>query len=216
VYVARQLIEKGRVERGWIGVAIQNLTPQLAKTKGVEPGRGAFVADVVDGGPAETGGLRRGDVVVAYEGREVDGPGLRNAVAETAPGRDVRLVLVRDRKREQITVRVGDSNEALGSFAAEARKKLGVTVRAVTLKEATKYALGADEGVGVVSVDPGSPMASAGLEADDLILQVGGTAVSGVESFLQAVARLPGGRTVPFVAVDHRSGSTGRLEAEVR
>ncbi|MBI5446955.1 MAG: trypsin-like peptidase domain-containing protein [Deltaproteobacteria bacterium] len=217
VYVARQLIEKGKVERGWIGVTVQDLTPKLARSKGLELIKGALVSDLAEGGPAQKGGLQRGDVVVGYEGREVDGAGaLRNAVAETPPGREARLALIRNGKREQITIRIGDSNEALRSFAAEAKKKLGVTVRAVTPNEATKYGMEPDAGVAVATVEPEGPMGATGVEPEDLILQVGGTAVTGVESFVQAVARLPAGRKVPFVALDHRTGKAGRIEVTVR
>src|SRR5213594_3529290 len=107
--VMAQLIAKGRVVRGWLGVVIQDVTDELASSFGVREREGVLVADVMKGGPAETAGLRAGDVVVEVNGvrvREV--PDLQRRVAGLAPGERVRIVVVRDGARQPATVTIGE------------------------------------------------------------------------------------------------------------
>jgi serine protease Do len=118
VYVARALIARGKVERGWLGVATQNLTPDLAKAAHIENLRGALVHDVVRGGPADKAGMRKNDVITAYNGKEVpDSSTLRNDVAGTLPGQTRSVTVIRDGEPEELTVKVESEEEAAKPMA---------------------------------------------------------------------------------------------------
>src|SRR2546422_8445946 len=107
--VMAQLIAKGRVVRGWLGVVIQDITDDLAASFGVREREGVLVADVMKGGPAEAAGLRAGDVVVELNGTRIrEVPDLQRRIAGVAPGRKVRVVVVRDGARQPATVTLGE------------------------------------------------------------------------------------------------------------
>ena len=107
--VMDSLITKGKVIRGWLGVTIQPLTRELAKQFNLKEEKGALVGDVTEGGPAEKAGLQRGDVITEYEGKKVDEPyQLRNMVANTAPGQEVEIKIIRGSKTETKKVTVGE------------------------------------------------------------------------------------------------------------
>jgi serine protease Do len=213
VYVARQLIASGKVERGWIGVTVQDLTQELSRSLQLESTRGVLVSDLIPGGPAAKAGLRQGDVILRFADREVNDSGsLRNAVAEVSPGKTAGVQLLRKGKQERVTVTVGDSRSALETFAADVTKRLGVKVRAVTPQEAQKYGLEESLGVGIASLEPEGPLAAAGLEVHDLILQIEGQKISGVESFIQTAVLLQPGTAPTLLAVDHRTGQVGTIQ----
>src|SRR5436853_663522 len=107
--VMRQLIASGRVVRGWLGVVIQDVTDELASSFGVREREGVLVADVMKGGPAETAGLRAGDVVVELNGSKIrEVPELQRRIANVAPGQSVAIAVVRDRATQRLKVRVGE------------------------------------------------------------------------------------------------------------
>jgi serine protease Do len=97
LHVARALIAHGKVERGWLGVTTQDLTPELAESAHMETLKGAFVVDVLKGGPAERAGIRKNDVMITYRGKEIpDSSTLRNEVAATPIGEEVKVILYRN------------------------------------------------------------------------------------------------------------------------
>jgi serine protease Do len=216
VYVTNQLIAHGKVERGWLGVSIQELTPEMAKKFGLSTPRGALVADVVKGSPADKAGMKRGDVVLSYRGNPVPDAGmLRNDVALTPIGTEAKLTVWRDGAERQITVRIGSQEEAMKIMATSAEKRLGVTVRPLTAKERESYGLEPDEGVAISSVDPKGVLGQAGFEVNDVILEINDIPVEGVDSFVDLVNALPHNQKVKFKALDHRSGETGYLEVNI-
>ena len=112
VYIANALMVHGKVERGWLGVSIRDLTPELAKEVHAPTLAGALVADVVKGGPAEKAGVKKNDVIVAYEGKDVpDSATLRNEVAQTSIGQKASLTILREGRKERLTVIVGNLEE---------------------------------------------------------------------------------------------------------
>jgi serine protease Do len=217
LHTARALIEHGKVERGWLGVSIQDLTPEMAKKFGLSAAKGALVADVVKDSPADKAGLERGDVLLSYRENSIPDSGtLRNDVANTPIGDKVNLNVWRDGKEQTFTVKIGSLEDATRMLAASVRQRLGVVVRPVTEKEAQKYQLDPREGVAISSVDPKGPLGEAGFEVNDIILEMNNVSVEGVEGFVDLVNSLLHNQKVTIEALDHRSGETGSLEVGIR
>jgi serine protease Do len=217
LHVARALIAHGKVERGWLGVTTQDLTPELAKSVHTETLKGALIVDVVKGGPAEKAGIKKSDVVVTYGGKEVpDSSTLRNEVAATPIDQEVKLTILRSGKNEEIMVKVGNLESAATILAASAKDRLGAEVRILTTQELEKYGLNMNQGVAISWVDPKGPLHTAGFEVGDLILGINNQPVEGVESFVQLVTVLKPNEKASILALDHRSGNTGTVLVMVR
>ncbi|MBI5016126.1 MAG: Do family serine endopeptidase [Deltaproteobacteria bacterium] len=217
IHVVRQLIGKGKVERGWMGVSVQDLTPDLARSLDLKGTAGALIADVVKGSPAEKAGVRRGDVIVSFAGKDVaDAGALRNAAASTPAGREVKVVVVRKGSRQELLVTVGDFRAATQLLAASVKDRLGASVRAVTTKDAQRYGLESPRGVVITGIDPQGPCARVGLEVEDMILEVGGRSVDSVEGLVDLVSSLKAKERVPVLALDHRTGNTGYVQIVTR
>ncbi len=125
-HVAKLLISQGKVERGWLGISAQDVTPEIAKNLATELRRGARIGDVVKGGPAERAGIKKNDIVIAFQGKEITSAAmLRNEISLSPIGRDVRMVIVRAGKRQEVTVRIGDPKDAAKALSASVRERLG-------------------------------------------------------------------------------------------
>jgi serine protease Do len=216
VHVAKALITHGKVERGWLGVSIQELTPELAKSFDLVTSKGALIADAMKNGPADKAGIERGDVVLVYRDKEIpDASTLRNDVANTPIGQETNVTVWRNGKRLQIRVKVGSLEDETERLAASLKDRLGVVVGPVADQEAEKYGLRSLEGVMVQSVDSKGPLGKAGFEAGDIILAVNGQPVEGVEGFVTMVITLPHHQKIVLLALDHRTGQTGSVQTEV-
>ncbi len=191
--VVTQLIEKGSVERGWLGVVIQPVDEDIAKALGLEEAKGALVNSVQAGSPAERAGIRAGDVVVAFEGREIGDPrDLARVVADAGPGRKAEVTIVRDGRTQVVEVELGtmpaSETVAEASEAAPAKARLGVAVRPLTPEDRDQLGLAPEvSGVLVVSVEDGSPAAEKGIRAGDVVVSVDGREVSSAEDVRSAV-----------------------------
>src|SRR5213080_2928794 len=208
--VMAQLIAKGRVVRGWLGVAIQDITDELASSFGVREREGVLVADVMKCGPAETAGLRAGDIVVEVNGvrvREV--PDLQRRVAGLAPGERVRIVVVRDGARQPATVTIGEMPSEEPTVRAQAGEDgFGLHVEPLSPGIADRLNLAVSQGVLVVDVAAGGPAARGGLRRGDVILEVGRQPVRHAQTFGQALAAIPPGETALLYL--HRPGADAR------
>ena len=217
VYVANALMARGKVVRGWLGVTIRSLTPELAKEAHTESLAGALIVDVVKGGPAEKAGLKKNDVVTAWGDRNIaDADALRNDVAETAVGSSVKVTILREGKKEYATVVIGNQAEAAKFETGVVMQRLGAEVRAPTHKEIDKYGLNENQGVVIEKLEPKGPLAEAGFEVDDMILAIDGEKVEGVDGFIDLVAVLIPGKRVTVTALDHRTGNTVDIFVGVR
>jgi serine protease Do len=217
LHVARALIAYGKVERGWLGVTIRDLTPELAKSVHAETQKGALVVDVAKEGPADKAGLKKDDVIIAYRGKEISDSGsLRNEVATTPIGQEAKLTILRNGKKEEITVKVGNLENAAKILAAAVKDHLGAEVRPLTAQEVDKYGLDKNQGVAISWLDSKGPLQNAGFEIGDLILGIDNQPVEGVESFVQLAMTLKPGQKASFLALDHRSGNTGTVLVTVR
>lgn len=189
--VILQLKEKGKVTRGWIGVSIQAITPEIAESFGLEEQRGALVAAVNPGDPADKGGLKAGDVIIEFDGKPIDElSDLPRTVAATPPGKTVKVKVLRDGKELTLEVTVAERAEE-GAVAAGtlSEQKLGFTVQPLTPELAERFGLDSTDGVLISSVDPSSPAAEAGLRRGDIIKEVGRRPVKNMAEFKEALRR---------------------------
>ncbi len=217
VHVSKLLIAHGKVERGWLGVSVQDLTRDLARSANIQVSKGAYVIEVVKGGPAEKAGLKKGDIIVAYQGKQVeDAASLRNEAANTPIGSEARMDVLRNGKKQELLVRVGNLQEATKVLASALKERLGGEFRTPNAQEAGKYGLDTGQGVVVTRVDPKGPLGQVGFEPGDMIVQVNDQAVTSMETFIELIGSLKPGQHVMFVAVDHRSGNAGQVEVTVR
>jgi serine protease Do len=180
-------------------VSIQELTPELAKSLGLQEKKGALVAEVVKGSPAEKAGIERGDVIVEFDGKAVgESKDLPRNVASTSVGKTVTVKVSRDGKTLDRRVEVGEMEEkgVEVSRAPAAQKSLGVSVQNVTPEMAKGLGLKKDTGVVVTRVEAGSPAAEAGIQRGDVIQEVNRTPVKNVEDFVQKVEKAKGQESV--------------------
>ncbi len=196
--VMGQLIEKGRVVRGWLGIVIQDLSDELAPGFGVAPRSGVLVSDVMKDSPAETAGVRAGDIIVEFGGQPIrELPELQRRVAATPPGQAVPLTVLRDKKPTRLTVKIGEMpGEETVVAAAPAVEGWGLTVGALTAEFVSRYELTTTEGVVVTEVARGGPADRAGIREGDAILQVNRQPIRSVQEFQQALQKVKPGEMV--------------------
>lgn len=180
--ITAQLIEHGEVRRGRLGIGIQDLTPELAKAFNTNARQGAVVSQVEEQSPAEAAGIQVGDVIVAVNGKNVDGASeLRNAIGLLRAGTKVKLSLLRDGRRKDFTVRIEEPK----------KEKFKGNLLSNKLGGATFSNTPDGQGVLITEIEPGSPASRAGLMEDDIVLSVNRKAVGSVEEMQAAVAGNP-------------------------
>ena len=212
LHVCKALVAHGRVERGWVGVTLEDLTPQLVRKLGLSTSKGVLVAGVFQDSPADRAGLKKGDVVTAYENREVpDSASFRNDVATALIGQEVKISTLRAGKKQDFLVQIGSQEEQRKILSASLKERFGIAVRPLTAKEKDKYGLETDQGVVVQEVAAKSPFSKIGFRAGDLILHVSDEWVDDPEDLAAMLAAMPSGEKVSILAIDHKSGKTGYL-----
>jgi serine protease Do len=188
--IVPQLQEKGHVTRGWLGVSIQEVTPELARSFDLKEKKGALVAQVVSGSPAEKAGIEQGDVIVEFDSKEVvDSKDLPRIVASTSVGKAVTIKLSRNGKVLERQVRVGEMEEKVEVAKVPSHKSLGITVQNLTPEIAKGLGLEKDTGVVVTRVEPGSAAGNAGIQTGDVIREVNRKPVKDVEDFVQKIEK---------------------------
>jgi serine protease Do len=187
--IAPQLQEKGHVTRGWFGVSIQEMTPELAKSFGMKEKKGALISEVITGSPAEKAGIEQGDVIMEFDGKEVaESKDLPKIVASTPVGKSVNVKLARNGKTLDRQVKVSEMEETVQvSKTPSHSKTLGITVRNLTPEMAKRLRLKNETGVVVTRVEPGSPAASAGIQTGDIIREVDRKPVKDVDELAKRV-----------------------------
>ncbi len=187
-----ELEEKGHVTRGWLGVSIQKLTPELAESMATDGSQGALVAGVTPDSPAAKAGLQPGDVVRRWDGKPIDEPGtLSMLVAGTPVGKTVPVEVRRDGKAHDLEVTVAKlaDDETASDDAATRRGKWGLALRDLTPEERGQRGLEAGAGVLVTAVAPDSPAAEAAVKAGDVVLQVNRRSVGSVAALRAEVGK---------------------------
>jgi serine protease Do len=213
--VMAQLIDNGQVRRGQLGVTIQPVTSEIARSLGLEHVRGALVNSVNAGSPAEKAGVRRGDVITAVNGAAVkDYNDLRNQVAAQLPGSSVKLAVVRGGKEQTFTVTLAELKSADAASqrpdSAPDPTGFGMTVEPLTRDTARELGVNATTGVVIVDTQPSGKAADAGLRPRDVISEVDGKPVAGVEALREALKN--GSR--PALLLVHRGDRTSFLTME--
>jgi serine protease Do len=197
-----QLKEKGKVTRGWLGVYIQHLTPEMADSLSVPGKKGALVADVTKDGPAEKAGIRSGDVIVAFNGKDVnDEHELPQIVASTKPGMKVDLKVIREGKALSIPVTISEmeAEPARRAGGPDLTKGLGLSVQDITPEIAKHFDIENRKGVLVTAVESGSPADDAEFREGDIIRQVNRQAVANAAEFQKMMTKVKGEKTVLFL-----------------
>ncbi|MFQ5658107.1 MAG: DegQ family serine endoprotease [Candidatus Methylomirabilales bacterium] len=188
-----QLVATGEVTRGYLGVSIQSISPELAKALELQTKKGALVGDVVPGGPADKAGIRRGDVIVAFNDKTVQGArDLPRMVAATAVGEAATVKILRDGEEQMVPITVGKyPSETAKSEDSElpAKGKWGMMLQEVTPRIADKLGLADEHGVAVVGVRPGSPADLAGIRKGDVILEVNRQPANSVKEVKELIAK---------------------------
>ena len=208
--VVTQLAQTGRVDRGWLGVTIQPLTPELAKGLGLPNPQGALVASVADGSPAQKAGLGQGDVITEYNGRKVArSDDLPRAVAETPVGREVPLTVLRNGKPVTVTAKIAQLEEPEQKVVAQPggeKAPLGLSVESLTPDLARQLGLSESRGVIVKGVQDGSPAAEAGIQPGDVIVEADRHPVASVTELRRVVETHAKGTSLLMLV--HRNGSS--------
>jgi len=188
-----QLVSDGEVTRGYLGVNIQSITPELAKALGVEKRDGALVADVTPGSPADSGGIQRSDIIIAYDGKDVkDHHVLPAMVAATPVNETVTVTVLRDGKQRKLSVKVGklpSDSARLDKPSQPATGSWGLQLQDMNPMIGQQLGLQADQGVVVVGVEPGSPAHAAGIRQGDVIVEVNRHPVNSVDDVKENIGK---------------------------
>jgi serine protease Do len=212
--VMTQLVERGTVRRGLLGVYVQPVTAEIAKSLALNEVRGAIVVQVTEEGAAERAGVEQGDVILSLDGQAINSSnGLRNAVARLAPGTSVKLDVLRDGARKTLSVALDerradaerDEDETPAPrAAAKPSGRYGLDVEPLTPAAARQLRATVREGVLVAAVDPAGPAGEAGLQPGDVIVSVNRTKVADGDALKAALDRTPAGR--PALLLIERRG----------
>jgi serine protease Do len=194
-----QLRDKGKVVRGFIGASVQRVSPEIAESLGINPVRGALVADLVKGGPAERAGVKVGDVIVEFDRRPIkDSADLPQQVARLAPGSAAPMKIIRDGKESTLSVTVSEMNETEVTASAQ-EGELGVTVQPLTPQLAENFGLERADGLVISAVKPGSAADEAGLRSGDVIVEINRQAVKSLADYNREIARTDKAKSVLFL-----------------
>jgi serine protease Do len=217
--ISESLIQHGKVVRGYMGVNIQDVTPDMVKgLKLKEQTKGAIVTDVMPGGPAEKAGVEQGDIIVKFDGKSVENSSqLRNLVAVVDPGSTVKVTLLRNSKEMELSLTVGDLAKAQKEAQLQVGDQLlGVSVRKVTPQIAKEMGLKKVAGVIITDIASGSPAEQAGLTKDDIIFRVGNTEVNDPEQFSTLISQAANEGGALLLVRDAQSGNVGYISVPLR
>lgn len=198
-FVINQLKSGGKVVRGWLGVYVQELTPEIASGLNLNEKDGVLVSDVTPGSPADKAGIKRGDVVLEFDGKKVDEVSdLTNMAAVAEPGSDVKIKLLHDGKPMDLTIKLTEFPEEAAPEEAEttAEEYLGLSVQEVNPQIARNFNLNTETGVVITDVANGSPAADAGLRPGDVIIEMDKKSISNLEQYSSAISGAKPGSTV--------------------
>lgn len=217
--ILTELKEKGSVTRGWLGVMIQRITPELAKSFGLKENDGALVGDVISGGPADEAGIKRGDVISKFNNQEIKTmESLPKYVASVTPGKKVDIEIIRDGKRKTIPVTIAILKDKMAEEGVAKQETavdlLGVQVQDITRELADSLQLDVVEGVLIAEVTPGEAGAEAGLRRGDVVTEMNRKPIKGVSDYNQIASKIKSGDSALFLV--KRGGTTIYIAVKVK
>lgn len=209
--IQEQLLKHGKVTRGWLGVVIQDVTDELAKSFSLANTHGVLISEVTPDSPADKAGLLQGDVIVKLNGTETkDVTVLRNKVALIPPGTEINIELVRDGKTKKLTVTIGEQPENFGKAGFtgdDSLHPMGLILQDLTKELAEQFNYAEDQGVLIADVEPESPADMAGLKAGQLIEEVNKNRIHNLQQLKKV---LEGSKNGDQVLLRIRSGEYSR------
>lgn len=217
--IYESLIKTGKVVRGFLGIGIQDLNQDLAKSFGIKDAKGAIVSDVKEDGPADQGGLKQGDVIISYQGSPVEeAVALQRMVTRTPVGTKVPVKVIRDGHEKELTITIGEQPDTIKTAKAEAGEKdyafAGVAVQDLDKDQAKELGIkGKAQGVVVTSVEPESGADRAGLLPGDVIREINRQPVKSVKEFEKVSSAVKKGDNVLILI--NRRGNALFLSAKV-
>jgi serine protease Do len=203
--VMDQIMKQGKIVRGWLGVTIQEMTPELSHKFGLKDSKGALVGDISKDSPAEKAGIIRGDVIIEFNGKEVTGVAhLRNMVAQTRVGSSAVVKIIRDGKEITLNTVIAELPKEIAGAPQEPSSEdiqkgifFGIQVTDLTKEIQQQLGIGTDEkGVVVMKVETGSAGDEVGLKRGDVIQEIDRKRISGVQDFKRVVAHLKSGEDI--------------------
>ncbi len=216
--IYESLVKTGKVVRGYLGIGLQDLTQDLAKSFGLKDQKGALISDIKEGSPAEQAGLKQGDVIIEYQGTAVgDGVALQRLVTRTSVGASVPLKVMRDGRAREMTVKIGEQpNEEKIAKAERADPEYalsGLAVEELDQETAKELGLNLKRGVVVTRVEPDGGAEKAGLLPGDVIREVNRQPIKSVKDFEKASSDMKKGGTILILV--NRRGNSLFLSAKV-
>ncbi len=195
-----QLKDKGKVTRGWLGVMIQKVTPDLAKAFDLKEESGALVGDVNPGGPAEKAGIKAGDIIIEFEGKTIkEINDLPRLVAAVPVGKVVEVKILREGKPQLFKVQVQElDDKQMASGRSQTREELGIVAQEFTPEMARRARMEYEPGILIVQVREGSPAEEAGIQEGDLIKKVNRKPVKDIKTYQNLISRIKKGGNVLF------------------
>ncbi|MFQ5682459.1 MAG: DegQ family serine endoprotease [Candidatus Binatia bacterium] len=198
--VLPQLQNKGKVTRGYLGVLIQKVTPDMAESFGLASPRGALVANISKDGPAAHAGVKVGDIIIEFDGRRVkESNDLPIMVAREPVGKKVPLKVLRDKHEVTLFVMVGQLQEEKIVASTRKREDLGLTVQQVTPQIAESLGLDRPEGVVITAVEPGMPADEAGMRRGDVIVEINRKPIRSLRNYRKALGVTKKGKGILFL-----------------
>ncbi len=218
INMAKELLpqlKKGKVVRGWLGVMIQKITPELKQKFRLKDEKGALVADVTSDGPAEGAGIKRGDVIISFDGKEIEEMNeLPFVVASTPVNKTVTVVVIRGGGKKSLTVKVGKMEEEKEPAAVtEEKSDLGITVKELTPELSRHLGLIEKRGLVVVQVEGNSSAEEAGIRQGDIIMEIDQRPVKNIDEYSKQIRQYKKGDTILFLI--KRSGSALYLTLKI-
>ena len=205
-----QLVSKGQVTRGYLGVSVQDVTDDLARSMKLAARKGALISDVVPGSPAEKGGLKQGDVIIAFNGKEIiKSQDLAGSVAATPVDKEVPVRISRDGKDLSLTIKTGtlpSGDVANLTDKESSNTKWGLALRDLDPATARRSGIKAGQGVAVVGVEPGSPADQASLREGDIIREINRVQVRTVAELKKEIEKTT--PSTPALLLVERSGGS--------
>jgi serine protease Do len=219
--IMEQLIEKGKIVRGWLGVTIQNLNKELAESLGLKQTKGVVVRQVEVGSPADKAGIKSNDIILKVDGKQIDtSKQLMQIIAELTPGMEIEIAILRGNKEISKKVKIVEKqplqNITEKKDSTELQETLGLEVKELTDELAQQYNLKGQKGVIITSVLPNSLAERAELQVGDLITEINGYPVKNIDDYRKATEKIEEKKSIEFSCIRSYMGRQWRFTTRIQ